>query len=125
MRNAALVGCGDVAIVHWEAIEALGDELGIRLVAVVDSDPEAARAFSAQTGARAYGSLTELLAAGTVEVVHITTPHDQHIELTSEALASGAHVILEKPLAHEVAEARSSVHLSGVSVSPTQWGLAD
>lgn len=30
MRNTALVGCGDVAIVHWEALAALGDELGIR-----------------------------------------------------------------------------------------------
>ena len=109
MRKAALVGCGDVATVHWEAIAALGDELGIRLVAVVDSNPDAARAFSAQTGAQAYGSLTELLATETVDVVHITTPHDQHIELALEALSSGAHVILEKPLAHEVVEAQRLV----------------
>lgn len=123
MRNAALVGCGDVATVHWEAIAALGDELGLHLVAVVDSNPDAARSFSTLTGARAYGSLTELLATETVDVVHITTPHDQHIDLALEALSAGVHVILEKPLAHEVADAQRLVEYLGTHPDAPKIGV--
>lgn len=106
MRNAALVGCGDVATVHGEALAALREELGIRFVAVVDSDLDTAQAFGALTGTNAYRSLEELFAAEQVDVLHITTPHDQHIDLAIEALSKGINVILEKPLAHELAEAQ-------------------
>ncbi len=109
MRNAALVGCGDVATVHSEALEALGEELGIRFVGVVDSNPEAAEGLAAKTGAKPYGSLKELFSAEEVDVLHITTPHDQHIDLALEALHNGVNVVLEKPLANEVAEAQRLV----------------
>ncbi|MGP6174377.1 Gfo/Idh/MocA family protein [Corynebacterium sp. A21] len=109
MRNAALVGCGDVATVHSEALQALGEELGIRFVAVVDSNLDAGRALSAKTGATAYGSLDELFSAEEIDVLHITTPHDQHIDLALEALRYGVNVVLEKPLAHELTEAQRLV----------------
>ena len=39
-------------------------------------------------------------------VVIVATPHDQHERVTTSALATGAHVLCEKPMAHEVASAR-------------------
>lgn len=106
MINAALVGCGDVATVHAEALEALGSDLGITFVAVVDKDIEIAEAFASHTGVKAYGTLTALFAKEKIDVLHITTPHDQHIDLALEALRHGVHVILEKPLANELHEAQ-------------------
>ncbi|STC70063.1 Gfo/Idh/MocA family protein [Corynebacterium pilosum] len=101
MVNAALVGCGDVAAVHVEAIEALSEELGISLVGVADTHLDAAKLISSKTTANAYPSLTSMLDKEEIDVLHITTPHDQHIDLAIEALEAGVNVILEKPLAHE------------------------
>jgi predicted dehydrogenase len=39
-------------------------------------------------------------------VVIVATPHDQHERVVTRALAAGAHVLCEKPMAHELASAR-------------------
>ena len=36
------------------------------------------------------------------DVVHICTPHDQHVQVAIDCLERGVHVITEKPLAHTV-----------------------
>jgi len=38
------------------------------------------------------------------DVVHITTPHHEHAAIATECLRRGVHVVLEKPLAHTLAE---------------------
>ena len=105
MRKAALVGCGDVSVVHFEALQ----ELGIELVGVCDIDPDAAARAADQTGADAYTSLEEMLEETKADVLHVTTPHDQHIDLTLKALDMGVHVIQEKPIAHTVEDAQRLV----------------
>lgn len=133
MKNAAMIGCGDVSTVHAEALDALGSELGINFVAVVDQDIAIAQDFAARTGVRAFSSLKELFDASTpaaasssaeadavvdtvagtvpdIDVLHITTPHDQHIDLAIEALEHGVAVILEKPLAHELDAAQRLIN---------------
>lgn len=114
MTNAAIIGCGDVATVHAEALVALGSDLDIHFIAVVDKDIETAEKFAAQINAsgnasnsiKAYGSLSTLLASEKIDVLHITTPHDQHTGLALDALHHGVNVILEKPLANELDEAQ-------------------
>ena len=49
----------------------------------------------------------ELIASGDIDVVHICTPNDLHHPLAEAALASGKHVVCEKPLAVSVADARA------------------
>ncbi|MEL4356979.1 MULTISPECIES: Gfo/Idh/MocA family protein [unclassified Luteococcus] len=107
MTTAVIVGCGDVAGVHFEALQALG----IGLLAVVDTDP----AVLARTTGRlqtlglqvpGLGSVDDLLAAidaGSIawpDVVHVTTPHHQHAPVTVPLLGAGLNVIQEKPLAN-------------------------
>ncbi|NUT00291.1 MAG: Gfo/Idh/MocA family oxidoreductase [Sphingomonas sp.] len=53
-----------------------------------------------------FGSLEELLAAKP-DVVVIATPPDGHPEIAKAALAAGAHVFCEKPLANSIEEADS------------------
>ena len=38
-------------------------------------------------------------------MVHVCTPHDQHAAVVIEAIERGIHVVLEKPVAHTLAEA--------------------
>lgn len=106
MTRTALVGCGDVAAVHVEAIKELGRALGIKLVAVADTNVDALQAMSARTGANAYPDLSTMLEEEDIDVLHITTPHDYHVDLAIQALEAGVHVVLEKPLANEIESAR-------------------
>jgi predicted dehydrogenase len=73
------------------------------LVSVYDLDSgrnlEAARRF----GARAAGSIDELLGAG-VECVYVATPADCHFEHAAACAAAGKHVLCEKPLGLSVDE---------------------
>jgi UDP-N-acetyl-2-amino-2-deoxyglucuronate dehydrogenase len=97
-----VIGCGDVSVVHFEAIGALAD---LELVAVCDVDPDAASRASAHYDVPSFASHAELLAAIRPDVVHITTPHDQHVQPAIDALAAGVHVVVEKPVAHTCEEA--------------------
>ncbi|GAB3806029.1 Gfo/Idh/MocA family protein [Micromonospora zhanjiangensis] len=93
MATAALIGCGDVSVVHRAAIE----RLGVDLVGVCDIDPS-----RAGTG---YVDHRRLLDELRPDVVHVCTPHDRHVPIALDALDRGVHVLLEKPVAHTVAEA--------------------
>ena len=101
-----LVGCGDVSVVHFEAIR---DIEGLELVGVADTDPQAlARAVEA-TGVPGFASTQELIDGVGPDAVHVTTPHDAHIDPSLTALAAGVHVLQEKPLAHTLEEGRRLV----------------
>jgi predicted dehydrogenase len=79
---------------------------GHRLVAVADAD--AARRAAAETnhpGVRTVESLDGLLTDGEVEGVVIASPAAMHHEMAAATLASGRHVLVEKPLAMTVADA--------------------
>ena len=106
MTTAAVVGCGDVSVVHLRAIEQLA---GSRLVAVCDTDPATAAAAAAAAGVPAFTDHRELLATQRPDVVHISTPHHQHVQVAVDCLEAGVHVVLEKPVAHTVAEAERLV----------------
>lgn len=96
-RRGAVVGCGDISVVHTEAISALP---GMELVAVVDTDPARLEVAVERTGVTGYSSVEHLLEAGGVDVVHVTTPHDQHAPVTLACIDAGVHVLQEKPIAH-------------------------
>ncbi|MDR7084238.1 putative dehydrogenase [Arthrobacter ginsengisoli] len=98
--TAAVIGCGDVSAVHFEAIAKLD---GATLVAVCDSDPRRLAAAVAAHGVPGFADHLSLVEAVRPDVVHICTPHDQHASVAADFLERGVHVIVEKPLAHTLA----------------------
>ena len=99
--GVGLVGAGMVASHHADALAALP---WVRLVGVTDVDRSRAEALVARyPDAAAFDSLGAMCDAG-VRAVHVLTPPATHAKLAIEALARGAHVLVEKPLATDVAD---------------------
>ena len=101
MPRVAVVGCGDVSVVHLEAIAAIP---GAELVAVCDTDPDRLAAAAQQHGVPGFADHRALIEAGVADVVHVSTPHHQHADVAVDLLSAGIPVLLEKPLAHTVAD---------------------
>ncbi len=103
----AVIGCGRIAEAHLDAIAARPDIA--TLVAVVDPDPERAAIVAAQRGGvQGFTTLAEALAFDAVEAVEaviLCTPNEGHAAQTLQALAAGRHVLVEKPMAENAADA--------------------
>src|SRR5262245_36198995 len=73
---------------------ALGQD---RLVAAADVDRSAARSLVQTHGSGQVADDLEGVLAHHPDVVIVCTPHDRLADLTCQALAGGAHVLVEKP----------------------------
>ena len=93
----ALVGCGRISKNHVEALEKHRDRA--ELVSVCDVDPVALAQTVERTGARGFGSLTEMLANTNADCVVLSTPSGLHPSQTIEIANAGFHVMTEKPMA--------------------------
>lgn len=100
-----------VAIIGAGFITRIGHLPGYRaananVVAICDLLPERAQPLADQYGVpTVYSDWRAMLAAEQPDVVSVCLPNVLHREPTLAALAQGAHVVCEKPLATSVAEA--------------------
>src|SRR5262245_24352192 len=99
--RTAIVGCGKVAQIHAAALAVLSEA---EFVAACDVSAERAEAFAARHGVRPFTDLSEMLRGAKLEAVIIGTPHPLHVEAAIRAAAAGAHVLVEKPLAANLAD---------------------
>lgn len=81
---------------------------GLNPVAVGSRRLESAREFADRYGiARAYGSYEQLVADPDIDIVYVASPHSHHREHAILALEAGKHVLIEKAVALDAAEARA------------------
>lgn len=93
----AVVGCGRIAGNHLGAIEKHSDR--VELTAVCDNDPIALAAAVDKTGVKGYADLSNMLSAGTADLVALCTPSGLHPSQAIQAAQAGCHVMTEKPMA--------------------------
>ncbi len=99
-----VIGVGNIGTAHAACLAA-GKIEGATLAAVCDIDPSR-RAFAEKTwGVPAFADCAALLASGTVDAVEIAVPHPMHADIAMAALASGVHVLVEKPVDITVSKA--------------------
>jgi len=80
---------------------------GVKLVGVVDTDPEVAQRVADEAGCAAYTDPAELL--GKVDAVSVVVPTTAHLPVARLFLDDKVHVLLEKPIAATVEEGREIV----------------
>ena len=82
-----------------------------RIVAIGSRSKEKADAFAAEfcPPARRHGSYEALLADPSVQAVYIATPHPMHAEWAVKAAGAGKHILCEKPIGINHAEAMAIV----------------
>lgn len=80
------------------------------LTAVGSRTPEMAERFGQEYGVNhRHGSYEALLADKDVEAVYISTPHPMHAQWAIRAAQAGKHILCEKPLAMNHAEAMAVI----------------
>jgi predicted dehydrogenase len=104
MLNWIVIGIGDIAL--RRVIPAIQSEPRSRLYGLVTRDPAKAIPF----GASVWTNLEEALADPAVHVVYVGTPVFLHAPQTIQSLLAGKHVLCEKPMAMNEAEARTILH---------------
>jgi len=96
-----------------------------RVAAVASRSLDKAQAFAAEFGIEhAHGSYEELVGDPGVEAVYVAAPHSEHRRLALLAIAAGKHVLVEKPIALNSAEAREIVaaaRAAGVFAMEAMW----
>ena len=96
--------------VHGRVARTLPD---VELVAVVNHRPESMTDFAAAFDIpRQYATIEALLADGGVDAISINTPNYLHAPQTIAALEAGVHVLVEKPMAMNAAEAAAMLDTS-------------
>src|SRR5688500_1983376 len=97
------IGCGGNARGHMRSVAGVP---GARIVGVCDVAPEAARLAGEQTGAEAYTDVRALLDRGDLSAVYVSIPVFAHGEPELAIVERGLPMLVEKPVALDMATAR-------------------
>jgi|SRR5665213_76006 len=124
--NVAVAGLGFMGVTHLRVYQKIRNA---RLVAVCDNSRlpvngvlrgvngniKNSAAILISPRVKVYREFSELLADGDVELVDICTPTALHPAQAVAALAAGKHVLCEKPLARNFADARKVLKVAAAS----------
>ena len=105
--HIGIIGCGGIA--NGKHMPSLKKIDTVEMVAFCDVVKERAEKAAKEYGtpdARVYTDYKELLKEKDIDVVHVLTPNKQHSFITVDALEAGKHVMCEKPMAINSAEAK-------------------
>jgi predicted dehydrogenase len=106
-RNAirvAVVGCGEFGRNHARVYKEIESAM---LAGVFDADASRAAAFANEFGTRAFSSLEAL--RGEVDAVSVAVPTIAHADVGCRLMEQGMDVLVEKPMAVDLAEADALV----------------
>ena len=105
--KVGIIGCGGIA--NGKHMPSLKKVTDCEMVAFCDIIPERAEKAAKDFGtpdAKVYTDYQELLKDESIDVVHVCTPNRSHSFITVDALEAGKHVMCEKPMAINSAEAK-------------------
>lgn len=108
--RAGIIGCGGIA--ESKEMPAIKETGLVEMVAFCDIKAERAERAAQNFGtkdAKTYTDYRALLEEKDLDIVYVCTPNRFHSEMTVAALNAGKHVMCEKPMAINTAEAQKMV----------------
>ena len=115
--RVGVVGVGHLGKEHARVYSGMS---GVDLVGVADADEKQARRVAGKCKTRAYTSHQDLI--GHVDALSVAVPTVDHLAVARPFLESGTAVLIEKPLAGNVAEAEEAVALAARHGAKLQVG---
>jgi len=122
--GVGVLGCGEFARIHTKILVSLSEQ--VELVAFCDRNAAKAEAFVqeyAPKRANAYTSHAEMYARARLDMVVICLPPYGHSDEVALAAAHGVHLLIEKPIALESAQAWQMVEAAESAHIKTQVGF--
>jgi predicted dehydrogenase len=106
MLKVGILGNGGIAARHAASVAKLPEQM--QLVAVSGRDPERVRAFTDQHGGRPFTRLDDMLDFGIDLMIDTAPPFSRGGE-AERAVAAGVHLLVEKPIALDLARGQAMV----------------
>jgi myo-inositol 2-dehydrogenase/D-chiro-inositol 1-dehydrogenase len=101
--RVGLIGSGFITAIHVDALKRCGDA---ELLAVASPTKDNAKKFAQKHGiANHFTDHRKLLEMDELDMVVIGIPNDLHCRVTMDVAAAGKHIVLEKPMCLNMAEA--------------------
>ena len=123
MLNFAILSAGNIARRMARTLDSLRDE--VQPYAIAARDSARAQALAGRYGfAKSFAGYEALLADPAVDVVYIGSIHPLHAQHIRAALLAGKHVLCEKPLTLNAAQAQSLFALArerGLLLAEAMW----
>jgi len=108
--RVAVLGVGSLGKEHARIYAELARAGQVELAGIFDTNPDTARRVAAPYKARVFDSLAQAAAAS--DALSVVTPTVTHYELAKQLLAQGKHVLVEKPMTDNAAQAAELVQLA-------------
>ncbi|HEY0455554.1 MAG TPA: Gfo/Idh/MocA family oxidoreductase [Verrucomicrobiae bacterium] len=108
--KVGVLGTGSLGKEHARIYADLAKTGEVEFVGVFDVVQETARKIAEKYGVKAFTSVAE--AAEACRALSIVTPTSTHYDLARDLLASGRHLLLEKPMTDKAAQATELVELA-------------
>ncbi len=106
-----VIGCGGFARIFAESLTNARDQIELFFAS---RDQARALAYSEEFGGSgAFGSYEDAANDPRIDALYICTPHDLHLEHARLAASTKKHILLEKPIARTVEEARLIISAAG------------
>jgi predicted dehydrogenase len=103
--SVGIVGFGRIGAAHAEWLSAAKN---IRAIAAADATP-ARRELAEKLGLKTFDGIEKMLAEANVDAVLIASPTAMHSDHAAAALAAAKHVMIEKPMALDLAQSKQLV----------------
>ena len=108
--KVAVLGTGSLGQNHVRIYAELAAAGLVEFTGVFDANADAARKIAARHNARVFNSIAEAAAAS--DALNIVTPTTTHFEIAKQLLLLGKHVLVEKPMTDNSAQAAELIQIA-------------
>jgi predicted dehydrogenase len=120
LLRTAVIGVGHLGRQHARIHSTLSAEGLVEFVSVCDIDEQTASNVASARNVQATGDWRQLI--GQIDAVSLSVPTESHCEIACGLLEAGIHVLVEKPIARNLAEADAMIGAAAKSGALLQVG---